>query len=67
MSKNSIESAKRAIAIESEGMTALLASLDGALGQALAKAVEAIAKASGRVIVSGMGMLKLLAQTFCTI
>ena len=55
MSNTSIESAKRAIATETEGMSALLASLDGALGLALAKAVDAISKASGRVIVSGMG------------
>lgn len=46
-----LETARRVIAIEAEGLAALSASLDGAFSGA----VSAILKARGRVIVSGMG------------
>jgi arabinose-5-phosphate isomerase len=55
MTSNTLSAARRAIQIETKGMTALIEALDGALGHALTKAVETIAAASGRVIVSGMG------------
>jgi arabinose-5-phosphate isomerase len=55
MIKNTLSAARRAIEIETRGMTALLAELDGTLGEALTKAVATILAASGRVIVSGMG------------
>lgn len=50
-----VASARRAIATEHEGMSALLAALDGKLGDGLAAAVGLIRKAQGRVIISGMG------------
>ncbi len=55
MTSNTVSAARRAIEIESRGLAALAASLDGPLGEALTKAVETILAASGRVIVSGMG------------
>jgi arabinose-5-phosphate isomerase len=55
MTSNTLSAARRAIQIETKGMTSLIEALDGALGHALTKAVETIAAASGRVIVSGMG------------
>lgn len=50
-----IASAIRTIEIESAGLAMLGGALRGALGAALARAVETIAAAPGRVIVSGMG------------
>jgi arabinose-5-phosphate isomerase len=50
-----LNAAKRALETESQGMDDLLAALNGALGNALVDAVEMIASAKGRVIVSGMG------------
>ncbi len=55
MTKNTVSAARRAIEIETLGMTALIEALDGTLGEALTNAVETILAASGRVIVSGMG------------
>jgi arabinose-5-phosphate isomerase len=55
MTSNTVSSARRAIEIETRGLTALLDALDGPLGEALQKAVATILAASGRVIVSGMG------------
>jgi arabinose-5-phosphate isomerase len=55
MTKNTVSAARRAIEIEARGMTALINALDGALGDALTRAVDTILAASGRVIVSGMG------------
>jgi arabinose-5-phosphate isomerase len=55
MTKNTVSAARRAIEIETLGMTALIEALDGTLGEALTNAVDTILKASGRVIVSGMG------------
>ena len=49
-----LESARRVLALEAEGLTALSASLDGAFLDALDK-IEAVTKADGRVIVTGMG------------
>lgn len=50
-----ISAARRAIEVETAGMTALLSALDGPLGAQVETAVNTIMKASGRVIVSGMG------------
>jgi arabinose-5-phosphate isomerase len=47
--------AANTVAVGQAGMVALAAALDGALGDSLARAVEAIVAASGRVVVSGMG------------
>jgi arabinose-5-phosphate isomerase len=55
MTKNPLSAARRAIEIETTGMSTLLAALDGPLGVALNKSVTTILAASGRVIVSGMG------------
>ena len=46
-----LDTARRVVAIEAEG----LAALSGALGDSFAAAVETILAATGRVIVSGMG------------
>ena len=50
-----IESARRVLAIETEGLMALKSALDGPLGQSIASATTSILEASGRVIVTGMG------------
>ncbi len=50
-----LNSARRALETEALGVAALIASLNGVLGEAIADAVEMIALAKGRVIVSGMG------------
>ena len=50
-----IASAVRTIEIEQAGLASLCGALKGALGVAFAAAVETIASAQGRVIVSGMG------------
>lgn len=50
-----ISAARRAIEIETAGMNALLAALGGSLGVQVETAVNTIMKATGRVIVSGMG------------
>jgi arabinose-5-phosphate isomerase len=55
MTKNTVSAARRAIEIETRGMTDLIEALDGTLGDALTRAVDTILVASGRVIVSGMG------------
>lgn len=47
--------AANTVAVGQAGMAALAAALDGPLGDALARAVEAIVAARGRVVVSGMG------------
>ena len=51
----SVASAIRTIEIEQAGLASLGAALHGALGAAFAQAVDTIASARGRVIVSGMG------------
>lgn len=48
-------SAKRVLKLEADGIVALSAALDGPLGHEFHKAVDIIAAASGRVVVSGMG------------
>lgn len=50
-----IASAMRTIEIEQAGLASLCGALKGALGVAFAAAVETIAAAKGRVIVTGMG------------
>jgi arabinose-5-phosphate isomerase len=50
-----VDSARRSLQAESEGMEALANSLSGTLGEAFAALVELLAAAKGRVIVSGMG------------
>jgi arabinose-5-phosphate isomerase len=50
-----ISAARRAIEVETAGMNALLSALNGPLGAEVETAVKTIMKASGRVIVSGMG------------
>jgi arabinose-5-phosphate isomerase len=50
-----ISAARRAIEVETAGMKALLSALGGPLGAQVETAVNTIMKASGRVIVSGMG------------
>jgi arabinose-5-phosphate isomerase len=47
--------AANTVAVGQAGMAAVAAALDGPLGDALARAVEAIVAARGRVVVSGMG------------
>ncbi len=50
-----IESARKALAIEQEGLVALFAALDGDLGERLGRTVALIRRVDGRVIVTGMG------------
>jgi arabinose-5-phosphate isomerase len=55
MTSRSITSARKTLTIETQGMNALAAALDHDLGANLVRAVDVILKATGRVIVSGMG------------
>jgi arabinose-5-phosphate isomerase len=55
MTSRSITSARKTLTIETQGMNALAAALDHDLGANLVCAVDVILKATGRVIVSGMG------------
>ncbi|MBU2582101.1 MAG: KpsF/GutQ family sugar-phosphate isomerase [Alphaproteobacteria bacterium] len=56
VSKNAaLEAAQRTLKLESSGLGELREALAGALSQAFIAAVETIAKARGRVIVSGIG------------
>src|SRR5260221_1153974 len=48
-------SALKAMTTETQGMELLVKAIDGPLGEAVAKAVDLIRKATGRVILSGMG------------
>lgn len=48
-------SAKRALVTEAEGLQQLIAAVDGPLGNALVRAIEAIRSSRGRVILTGMG------------
>jgi arabinose-5-phosphate isomerase len=50
-----VESALKAVATETAGLSALAVALDGALGAALGEAVRLIGEATGRIIVTGMG------------
>lgn len=53
--KTWLESARRALAIEQEGLVALFAALEGELASKLAKTIEMVKRTEGRVIISGMG------------
>ncbi len=55
MTSSTITSARKTLTIETQGLNALAAALDHDLGANLVRAVDVILKASGRVIVSGMG------------
>ncbi len=63
-----IESARRTLQIEADGMKHLSAAVDGSLGVAFIKAVETIESATGRVIVCGIGksghIARKMASTF---
>ncbi len=48
-------SARLALQTETQGMAGLVEAIDGALGEAIADAVELIRSAKGRVILTGMG------------
>lgn len=50
-----LETARRTLAVEGAGLTALQASLDGPLGESFKAACRAIETARGRVVVSGIG------------
>ncbi len=57
-----IESARRTLELEHDGLAVLKAALSGPLADAFAKAVHIISAAHGRVIVSGMGKSGHIAQ-----
>jgi arabinose-5-phosphate isomerase len=65
-----IESALRTLDTEAGGIAALIAAIRDGLGAPLAAAVELIAKASGRLIVTGMGksghVARKIAATFAS-
>ena len=50
-----LNSARRTLETEASGMAELISALKGALGEAIADAVELISASKGRVIISGMG------------
>ncbi|TPG44770.1 KpsF/GutQ family sugar-phosphate isomerase [Roseomonas nepalensis] len=50
-----LDDARRTLSLEAEGLDALRAALDGPLGAAFERAVAAVARSGGRVIVTGMG------------
>jgi arabinose-5-phosphate isomerase len=55
MNSIALETARKSVEIERAGVARLRAALDGALGDALEKAIATIRAARGKVIVSGMG------------
>ena len=57
-----LSSVERAIAIESEGVKQLLSALEGPLGGAVCRAIEAIRRARGRVILAGIGKSGYIAR-----
>lgn len=57
-----LRSAERTLDLECEGLRALRAALDQPLGRALGEAVAALAAATGRVIVTGIGKSGLVGQ-----
>src|ERR687889_2721542 len=65
-----VDSAIRTLSTERDGLTALVDALAGGLGEALAAAIDRIAAARGRVIVSGMGksghVARKIAATFAS-
>ncbi len=50
-----VTAATRTLALESEGLAAVAAALENGLAEPFARAVETLARARGRVIVSGIG------------
>ncbi|QND53968.1 KpsF/GutQ family sugar-phosphate isomerase [Phyllobacterium sp. 628] len=50
-----VDSAKRTISTEKDGLSALRDALDGGLAEAFGKAIESIASIKGRIIVTGVG------------
>lgn len=65
-----LASARRSLAVEIEGLVALTEALDSELGPAIAKAVDMIRAARGRVIVTGIGksghICRKIAATFAS-
>jgi arabinose-5-phosphate isomerase len=65
-----LESARRTLGIERAGLDRLIAALDGELGRGFAAAVEAVARARGRIILSGIGksghIARKVAATFAS-
>ncbi len=63
-----IESARRTLKIEADGLKLLSASFDGPLGTAFIDAIETIENATGRVIICGIGksghIARKMASTF---
>jgi arabinose-5-phosphate isomerase len=57
-----LRSAQRTLALEADGLKALLAALDRGLGEAFGAAVGVLSGAAGRVIVTGIGKSGLVAQ-----
>ncbi len=55
MNSIALEAARKSVEIEKAGVARLRAALDGALGEALGRAIATIRAARGKVIVSGMG------------
>jgi len=55
MTSDALSSAKRTVATEGAGLTALAAALDGDLGPAFVRAVALMSNPNARVIVTGMG------------
>jgi arabinose-5-phosphate isomerase len=55
MKRDALDAARKSVEIETAGVAELRAALDGALGEALEKAIATIRASRGRVIVSGMG------------
>jgi len=68
--KPALLAARRTLATENEGLSVLAAALEGELGRHFCEAVERIAAAEGRVIVTGMGKSghvgRKLAATFAS-
>lgn len=52
---SSLESARRTLSVESEGLSALERELDGPLGEAFKAACKAVEASRGRVVVTGIG------------
>jgi arabinose-5-phosphate isomerase len=50
-----LNSARRTLAIENDGLAKLIAALDGPLGEAFCRAVDMIRSTPGRTILTGMG------------
>jgi arabinose-5-phosphate isomerase len=55
MKKTWVDSAKRTLRTEADGLNLLMQAIDGALSQPFSAAIDHISKAQGRIIVSGIG------------